>query len=54
MAEFLQSYGILILSGVILVALFVWLSRRRLHQGHPHQTDARSHEENGHRHGGCC
>ncbi len=52
MVAFIQTYGILIILGAILLFLFVWISRARSQPGNTHQTEAKQNDGN-HRHG-CC
>jgi hypothetical protein len=54
MTEFLQSYGILILIGVVLLFLFILISRRPTQENPSRHKDIGNQDRNDHRHGGCC
>ena len=58
MAAFLQSYGILILIGVVLLFLFVWISRSGHHnQVQPTGLDQQTgndNKDNNNQHHDCC
>lgn len=56
MAAFLQNYGILILLGVLVIGLFVWISRRSK-KDNPQQSRTGNQDDGGNLHrggGGCC
>lgn len=54
MAEFLQSYGIWILGGIIVLLLVSRIGRMNRHE-HASETGTDKQDGSGHRHsGGCC